>query len=88
MAGISLHMGALAPSFAEQLTEQGVPFDPKECELWDRWHDALNLLAISGPVTHGERQKIQQRMFKTIHKALQRHIDGLAEEAQAARTAA
>ena len=83
----NLRMGALAPSFSDQLTQQGVPFDARECEKWDRWHDALNTLAIGGPVTDGERQKIQQRLFKTIHKSLQRHIDSLAEKAQAALTA-
>ena len=81
MAQFQLRFGAFAPSLTEQLTEQGVPFDPEECEKWDRWHDALNLLAIGGPVTSGERQKIQERMFKRIRKALQQHIDSLAEEA-------
>lgn len=80
----NLRMGALAPSFAEQLTEQGVPFDVKECGRWDGWHESLNMLSINGPVTHGERQKIQQRMFKMIRKSLQAHIDSLSEEAKVA----
>lgn len=84
MAQFTLHFGALAPPLSEQLTEQDVPFDAKECELWDRWHDALNLLAINGPVTYGERQKIQGRMFKRITQSLQRHIDSLAEAEAAA----
>ena len=85
MAAFSLSFGAFAPPFSEQLTEQGVPFDGEECEKWERWHDALNLLAIGGPMTHGERQKIQERMFKTIRKSLQKHIDSLAEASAAYR---
>ena len=79
MAQFSLSFGALALPLSEQLTKQGVPFDAKECDLWERWHDALNLLAVNGPVTHGERQKIQERMFKRIRQSLQAHIDSLAE---------
>ena len=84
MAQFNLRFGALALPLSEQLTKQGVPFDAKECELWERWHDALNLLAINGPVTHGERQKIQERMFKRITRSLQAHIDDLAEAEAAA----
>ena len=84
MARLILEFGALAPSLTEQLAEQGVPFDAEECAKWDRWHDALNTLAIGGPVTHAERRKIQERMIKTIKQSLQRHLDDLVEAETAA----
>ena len=77
----TIEFGALAPPLSEQLAEQGVPFDAQECARWERWHDALYQLAIKGPVTRGERQRIEDRMHKMIKRSLQQHLDSLVEPA-------
>lgn len=68
---VSLHFGATSPNIADQLKPQGLNFDKKHVDLFQRRADAIILLRVGDLLPDSIHQKTTQKLFKQI----QAHIN-------------
>jgi len=61
---ISLVLGALAPSFKEQVEAMGMTL--ANHEIWEERHRAWNLLRIGGFLTENEIKRVGQRLVRGV----------------------
>ena len=77
MKTISVHFGALCPSIAEQLIEQGVVTIPDEINHFQKDADATTRLLIRGLLTDSQtrsaRQKLINKIVRDVEKATEKH---------------
>jgi hypothetical protein len=77
MKTISVHFGALCPSIAEQLIEQGVVAIPDEINHFQGDADAITRLMFRGMLSdsqaHTARQKLLKKIVRAVEKATKKH---------------
>ena len=77
MQTIEIGLGAFRPPLAEQLRDQGLPWDEAECEKWEGHRLAISRLAVHGLLTDVERKAAGKRLFKHIQKDVARRLAAL-----------
>lgn len=69
-AQFGLTFGALCPSIAEQLQEQGLTLDSKKATAFQKDMEYIVWLSIRGLLTSTERNRAEKRLFKEITRVL------------------
>jgi hypothetical protein len=63
---LELVFGALAPTLAEQLTEQGLKFDHDKIGRLDRNARGITYCVIDGVMTDSEAKRCRQRIIRRV----------------------
>jgi len=84
MKTIGIHFGALCPSIAEQLIEQGVVTIPDDINHFQEDADAVTRLVIRGLITDSQasaaRRKLLKKIVREVEKATKKQEPGHAEQ--------
>lgn len=65
-----LHMGALAPSIADQLKQQGFTVDKDLIKRFQKIHDSIIMLRVHGFLNDSNSRKASQKLTNEIGKSI------------------
>jgi len=63
---IRIGFGALVPTIAKQLKEQGFKFDAKKVKHFEKLRESITYLAFADLITENHRDRATQKLFNKI----------------------
>lgn len=72
---LKIELGALCDPIAKQLKKQGLPFDEKEVERFEKARDSITFLYFGKYISASQTHKLYQLLVNKISKHIQKEIE-------------